>query len=222
MNKKVDQRGFTIVELLIAITVSVILSGVILGFMAGEIDQSTVATAKAALLSQAEVGLSRVNTDVRLSSNADGQNRWPDSYAPISGNAYSWASNGSTLILATAAQGPNYSILWQDASEYIPYKNNLIYFVQNGTLYKRTLAAPESGNVVKTSCPAQHASSSCPADEIILNNVSSFTVTYLDGNGNSVTPSSARSIVLQISLSEKSFGQTINKSYTTQMVFRDD
>ena len=77
MNKKVDQRGFTIVKLLIAITVSVILSGVLLGFMAGEIDQSTVATAKAALLSQAEVGLNRVNTDVRLSSNADDQNRSP-------------------------------------------------------------------------------------------------------------------------------------------------
>ena len=222
MNRKLTEGGFTLVELLIGITVSVILSGVILGFMAGEIDQSTVATAKAALLSQAEVGLGRVNIDIRLSSNADDQNRWPDSYAPVSGNAYSWTSNGTTLILATAAQGSTNNILWQDASEYIPYKNNLIYFVKNGNLYKRTLAAQVSGNATKTSCPAQYASSSCPADEIVLSNVASFAVSYLDGNGNSVTPSSARSIILNISLSEKSFGQTLNASYTTQMVFRDD
>jgi len=222
MKKPTTQSGFTLVELLIAITVSVALSGVIMGFMADEIAQSTVTSAQAALLSQAENGLARVNTDIRLSSNADDQNRWADNYPPVSGNAYSWQSNGTTLILATAAQDSSGNILWQDASKYIPYKNNSIYFVQNSTLYKRTLAAQISGNAVETSCPAQNASSTCPADEIILNNVSSFSVSYLDGNGSSVTPTNARSIVLQIALASSVFHQSINASYSTQMVFRND
>ncbi len=219
---KLRGAGFTIVELLIAITVSVVLMLAVMGFMTNEIDQSTVASAQAALLSQAGVGLNRINTDVRLSSNADANNRWPDNYPPTSGNAYSWASSSTTLILATAATDIHGNILWQDASEYIPYKNNLIYFVQNGTLYKRTLAAQVTGNVTLTSCPAAHASGTCPADEIILNNVSSFTVNYLDGNGNSVIPTNARSIDLQVSLASTSFGRPIKATYTTQMVFRDD
>ena len=222
MKKPKTQSGFTLVELLIAITVSVALSGVIMGFMADEIAQSTVSSAKAALLNQAEVGLGRVNTDVRLSSNADDQNRWADAYPPLAGNAYSWQSNGTTLILATAAQDSSGNILWQDTNNYIPYKNNLIYFVQNSTLYKRTLAAQIGSNAAETSCPAQNATSTCPADEIILNNVTSFSVSYLDGNGSSVTPTNARSIVLQIALASTKFHQSITATYSTQMVFRND
>ncbi|MGH7142460.1 MAG: PulJ/GspJ family protein [Candidatus Saccharimonadales bacterium] len=220
--KQITESGFTIVELLVSMIVSVILAGAILGYMANQIAQSTVATAKVALLNQDETGLNRINTDVRLSSNADAANRWPDPYAPTSGNEYSWTSNSTTLILATAAQNSSGAILWQDASEYIPYKNNIIYFVQNNTLYKRILAAQVSGNAVTNTCPAEDATATCPADEVILNNVSSFTVSYLDGNGDSVTPTNARSIVLQISLAATAFHQSITASYSTQMVFRDD
>jgi len=222
MIKKLGNSGFTIVELLIAITVSVVLMIAVMGFMANEIDTSTVQSAKANLLSQAENGLNRVNTDIRLSSNADTNNRWPDNYAPVAGDTYSWASNATTLILATAAQDSHGNILWQDSAEYIPYKNNLIYFVQNGTLYKRTLAAQVTGNAVTNSCPAKYATATCPADEIILSNVSSFSVSYLDGNGNAVIPTNSRSVVLQVSLASTSFGQPVKATYTTQMVYRDD
>src|SRR5581483_1667910 len=154
--------------------------------------------------------------------NADDDNRWQDSYAPVAGSPYSWQSNSTTLILATAAVSTSGNILWQDANNYIPYKNNVIYFLQNGTLYKRILAANVANNSAITSCPAAHATASCPADRVMLQNVSSFSVAYHDGNGSNVTPSNARSVVLTVALSKTEYNQALTANYTAQMVFRND
>ena len=153
MRKHPSQLGFTITELLVAIIVGTILSGAIMGFMTDELKQSTVSLAKAGLLHDAQVGLDIANNDIRLSSNADDNNRWQDNYAPVAGSPYSWQSNSTTLILATAAVDTSGNIIWQDQNDYIPYKNNIIYFLQNGTLYKRILAAGVANNsVVRKSC----------------------------------------------------------------------
>jgi prepilin-type N-terminal cleavage/methylation domain-containing protein len=220
--RKHAQSGFTVVELIIAITVSAILSLAILGFFIDEIGITSKADAKAQLLQEAQTGLDTVNKDIRLSSNADLNNRWPDNYAPTAGNQYSWTSNSTTIILATAAQDTSGNIIFQDASKYIPYKNNLIYFVQNGTLYKRILAAPETGNAALTTCPAAHVSQTCTADKDILDNVTAFSISYRDGGDNSVTPTNARSINLSVTLQQTKSNQPITVTYTSRMVFRND
>lgn len=222
MRKHPSQLGFTITELLVAIIVGTILSGAIMGFMTDELKQSTVSLAKAGLLHDAQVGLDIANNDIRLSSNADDNNRWQDNYAPVAGSPYSWQSNSTTLILATAAVDTSGNIIWQDQNDYIPYKNNIIYFLQNGTLYKRILAAGVANNSATTSCPAAYVTASCPADRIMLQNVSSFSVAYHDGNGANVTPSSARSVVLSVTLSKTEYNQALTATYTAQMVFRND
>lgn len=222
MSKRTSQLGFTITELLVAIIVGTILSGAIMGFMTDELKQSTISLAKAGLLHDAEVGLDTVANDIRLSSNADDNNRWQDANAPVASSPYSWQSNSTTLILATAAIDTSGNILWQDANNYIPYKNNVIYFLKNGTLYKRILAADIAGNSAVTSCPSASVTASCPADRVMLQNVSSFSVAYHDGNGTNVTPSSARSVVLTVTLSKTEYNQALTATYTTQMVFRND
>lgn len=222
MSKRSSQLGFTITELLVAIIVGTILSGAIMGFMTDELKQSTISLAKAGLLHDAEVGLDTTANDIRLSSNADDNNRWQDANAPVAGSPYSWQSNSTTLILATAATDTSGNIIWQDANNYIPYKNNIIYFLQNGTLYKRILAADVANNSAVTSCPASSATASCPADRIMLQNVSSFSIAYHDGNGADVVPSSARSVVLTVTLSKTEYNQALTETYTTQMVFRND
>lgn len=216
-----QQNGMTIIELLVAITVSVLLSTVIMGFVADQLRSSVIADAKEGLLTDAQNGLDKVNYDIRLSANADQNNRWADPHAPIAGNDYSWASNSSTLILATAAQDASHNILFDDQSKYITNKNNLIYFVSNGTLYRRTLASTNPANSADTTCPAASASSSCPADKVILENVTAFTVSYRDGNDNTVTPTDARSIILQITLKVRKYTQDISATYQTRMVFRN-
>lgn len=219
--KQLNQTGMTLVELLVAITVSVILSTVIMGFMADQLRTTVMANAKQNLLEDAQSGLDKVNFDIRLSANADANNRWGDPYAPVAGNNYSWASNGSTLVLATAAQDASHNILFDDQSKYITNKNNLVYFVSGGTLYKRILASDNPSNSTRTTCPSAHVSSSCPADKVILRNVTGFTISYRDGDDNTVTPTDARSVILQVTLKIRKYSEDISATYQTRMVFRN-
>ncbi|HEX7368290.1 MAG TPA: hypothetical protein VF261_01385, partial [Candidatus Saccharimonadales bacterium] len=149
-------------------------------------------------------------------------NRWQDPNAPDPTNELSWQSNSSTLILATEAQDKNGNIIFSDPLDYITEKNNNIYFVQNGTLYKRVLAAPDPNNSAVTTCPAATSSSSCPPDAVLVHNVASFSVQYYDAANASVPPSDARSIGITLQLATTEYGHTIHASYTTRMVFRND
>jgi prepilin-type N-terminal cleavage/methylation domain-containing protein len=215
------QAGFTLPELLIAMIVAVFMSAVIIGFMDNGLRANVIAQAQQQLLSNAQLGLDYAAKDIRLSANADDTNRWPDANAPNPADQYSWQSDGSTLILATAAQDASSNILFDDPSKYITAKDNHIYFVSNGTLYRRILASTISGNAAVTTCPPASASSSCPVDKTVLQNVSSFTVIYIDGSGNQVTPSNARSILLSVTLDIHKYNQDVTASYQEQMVFRN-
>jgi prepilin-type N-terminal cleavage/methylation domain-containing protein len=218
-----QQAGFTLVELIVAMLMTGILTLVVMNFMAHSLVQSTIESARAELLGEAQLTLDSANDDIRLSAAADDANRWPDAHAPNApSDPYSWDSTASTVILATAAEDSQHNILFEDASKYITYKDNLIYFVSGGILYKRTLASPEANNSAKTSCPQALASASCPADKVLLHNVTSFTVRYLNGLDQTVTPSDARSIEMSVQLQVIKYRHPITASYTTRTVFRND
>lgn len=220
---RLSRHGFTLVETMIALAVTGILVLAVMNFVLENLITSAVTTARAELLSEAESGLDNAARDIRLSANADQNNRWQDNYAPNAPtDPYSWQSNSSTVILATAAEDQSNNILFQDPLKYITQKNNIIYFQKNGTLYKRILAAPITGNKARTTCPIAVASSSCPSDREMLHNVSAFSVRYLDGNDDEVSPTDARSVELTVQLQAKKYGQNITAKYTTRMVFRND
>lgn len=217
-----NQHGVTMPELLIALVLTAILSGVIVSFMTDNIRGSTLQTAKAELLSDAHAGLNTTANDIRLSTQADINNRWQDAHAPNAPiNLFSWQSNGSTLVLATPAEDTNGNIIFDDQLNYISAKNNKIYYVKDGTLYRRILAAPEDDNKAKTTCPSSQASSDCPADKAVLQNVTDFTVKYFNEQNQQVAPADARSIELSITLSKVLYGEDVHASYTTRMVFRN-
>ncbi len=219
---KLDQRGLTLVELGIALMLTAAMSGIIISFAVDKQQQSSQQTIQNDLLSNAETGLNTVANDIRLSARADDNNRWQDVNAPgAPSNQLSWQSGSSTLVLAIAAQDSSHNILFDDAHDYVTTKDNYIYFVTNHTLYKRILAAPKTGNRLKTSCPASSATSSCPADRVILQNVSSFTVQYYDGDNQTVTPSNARSVQLGVQMLVHKYRQDFTTKYTTRMVFRN-
>lgn len=216
-------NGFTLVELMIVMSVTAIMTMVVMNFMADNLVASTVENARADLLHEEQSALDLATYDIRLSAAADDNNRWQDNYAPgAPGNLYSWSSNSSTLILATAAQDIHNNILFADANNYITNKDNYIYFVKNGTLYKRILPAPVANNSALQTCPKASATSSCPPDKELLHNVTTFTVKYYDGQNNQVTPSDARSIELTVALQTKKYGHVISANYTTRTVFRND
>jgi type II secretory pathway component PulJ len=216
------QTGFTIVEVLISLSVTGLIMFVVADFMINNILQSSLADARYTQAREVEQSLDIVSKDIRLSANADDNNRWPDPYAPDGNNPFSWTSNSSTLVLATAAEDASGNIIFSDAKNYVTEKNNIIYFVKNGTLYKRVLASPVGGNTAKTTCPAAAATAQCPADKELLHNITVFSFNYLDGQNNNVSPTDARAIQAQVTVSKDIFKHDVNTSYTTRMVFRND
>jgi prepilin-type N-terminal cleavage/methylation domain-containing protein len=215
--------GFTLVELLITLAVISILSLGLATFIATWLQTSSLAQARSNLLSNAETALDTINTDIQLSGSADLNNRWPDDNAPNAPtDQFSWKSDGSTLVLAKIAVDGSNNAIFSDPAKYITQKDNEIYYLSGQTLYRRTIASPDSNDAAKTTCPPAEASASCPADKTIATGVSNFSVGYYDANENSVSPSNARSIQLSITLTSTASGHTISASYNTRMVFRND
>lgn len=218
-----DERGLTLIELSIALTITAVLATIVIGFSVDKLQQSTIQQTQYQLLTNAETGLGTIANDIRIANAADDNNRYQDPYSPgAPTNELSWASNSNTVVLAIAATDSNRNILWQDAHDYISYKNNVIYYLNGTTIYRRVLADSVSGNASKTTCPPANATASCPADGDILDNVSSFSVQYYNSQNQQVDPASARSIQLSVNLLVHEYGQNITSTYTTRMVFRND
>jgi len=220
MSRQKNQKGFTVVEVAISVVVAGILMSLIFAFMTNSLVQYSNDTNRANLLNSAQTGFEVITNDIRLSANADTNNRWSDNYAP--GSAFGWASDSDTLVLATATEDTDKNIIFADPANYISQKNNVVYFLGNGTLYRRVLAAPDVNNSAKTNCPAAQASASCPADKKILENIQEFQVRYIDEQNVEVDPSEARAIELYAKLQKKTFSEPVTVDYTTRMVFRND
>jgi type II secretory pathway component PulJ len=218
--KRLDSGGYTLIEVTIALVVTGVLIFSILNFTTNTLVQFSESEARSNFLSGAQTALDIANNDIRLSASADENNRWEDSNAP--GGVYGWQSDSDTLVLATAVEDNNGDIIFADPSEYISEKNNVVYFISNGALYKRVIAAPIANNSAITTCPAAEATSSCPADKKLLEDVSNFSVKYIDGVGDEVAPTSARSVELTVDLYTEEFSRPISVNYTTGMVFRND
>jgi prepilin-type N-terminal cleavage/methylation domain-containing protein len=218
-----NQRGYSLVELMIATALTSFLLVLIVGFMTNALVTNNTDIARADVLRDAQLALDVITRDVRLSSNADTANRWQDTYAPNApANKLSWSSGANTLVLATSAENGSNTILFEDALHYIPYKNNNIYFVSNGVLYKRTLAAPVTGTSALTTCPAANATASCPADRILAKNVTTFSLRYLNDENIVVNANDAESIEITLGTQINKYGKVLSASYTTRSVFRNE
>ena len=221
ITSKRNQKGFTLVELIVVMTVVSILSITVTNFIVDWTKSSTLAEARSSLLTSAETSMDTITNDIMLSGSVEQNNRWPDANGP-SGNQYGWTSNSSTLVLAKVATNSTDTIIFSDPAEYITQKDDIIYFLSGTTLYRRTLASTSTGDEAVTTCPSSDATSTCPADMVVATGVSSFTLAYYDDNGAATDTSSARSVQVGLTLSSKIDSQTINASYSTRMVFRNE
>lgn len=223
--KNSKQSGFTIIEMLIATTVASALLILIMNFMANTLVSNSVESARSDLLREAQLTLDSMGREIRLSANVDESNRWEDVNSPdaVATNGYGWESDADTLILAISAVDEDNAIIFSDATHYITYKNNSVYYIENNTLYKRTIAGDTvPDNTAETSCPAALANDTCRPDVKLAENVDSFSVKYLDSLNNEVSPPQARSVELTLNLSTEKYDRTINANYTTRTVFRNE
>lgn len=216
-----QQRGFTVIELVITITLVSILSLVLANFIADWLQTSSTTQARTKLLANAQSALDNITGDIQLSGNADQTNRWADANGP-GGNQYGWQSNSSTLVLARIATTKQNVVIYSDPANYITEKDNIIYYVTNKTLYRRVLKDDDPTTAAVTTCPPASATGSCPADRAIAKDVTAFSATYYDAEDTVVTPTDARAVQLAITLSYGVGGRTVTANYATRMVFRND
>ncbi len=217
-----NQSGFTLTEMIVAITISAIMIIIVMSFMTNTIVKNSIEMARSDLLQEAQLSIDLISKDIRLSASVDDVNRWPDNNAPDTADSYSWVANDSVLILATAAEDGDHNVIFEDALHYITYKNNNIYYVENNTLYKRTLAAPIIDNLTKTSCPSALADAACPEDKRLIEGVTSFSLRYLNSLDIEVDPAEARSVEVSISVVKEKYNQQIEADYITRSVFRNE
>ena len=218
---KLNQKGLTLIELIVVMLVMSILAIMMANFIANWLQSETNTQKRADLLTNAQNALDTITEDIRMSGSVDANNRWPDANGP-SGNQFGWASGSQTLILAKTAVTSGNTVIFSDPSNYITQKDNAIYYLSGTTLYRRILESTDASDAATTTCPPSAATSSCPADKTIATGVKTFTATYYNADNAVVTPANARSVQLAITLTTKQNTQTISASYSTRMVFRND
>lgn len=199
-----DERGFTLIELVSTIAASALFVALILYFGISYWRYTAL------LESDLDTFVSRLNAQdfiresVGTTTGLINQNSIPDPNAnnpdPIEGSNY-WIKEhsipGNIPIGATGTTTPllYYKRISTDSANSVimngtlPFEDEYILYL-NGTnkqLLLRTLANPNAvNNRLKTSCPPSIASSTCPADKTLLENISSIDVTYYSRSGNTI------------------------------------
>jgi prepilin-type N-terminal cleavage/methylation domain-containing protein len=201
----VDERGVTIVELLVVIAVSSVLMGIMSGFALNYWSNSvTLSNDQSTLVSRLNAG-DYLREALNASSGLIDQNDLPDAHTlnadPSDITGTHWvvihAIPGTIAVGASNTYTPVFyfnrpsidtskNVILNGA---IPYEDDVVIYM-NGTtkqLLARTIANPYApNNGTLTSCPPSVATTSCPADTVISDDVSSVTMRYFTRSGNPV------------------------------------
>ncbi len=200
-----NEQGFTLPELISSLIITSLFVAVIMSFMFGywkysallEADLDTLVTR----LNAGDVLRDLIGTSAGLvtqNSIADSHTNNPD---PANASNNYWlpihAIPGSTSIGAGGTTTPlvyfrRFSTNTSGAyimNGTLPYEDEYVLYL-NGTtkqLLLRSLANPSaSGNRLKTSCPSNVATASCPADRIIASDLASVSMRYFSRTGNTI------------------------------------
>lgn len=219
-------NGFTLVEMLIIAPIVILAIGAFIAMMVSMTGEVIATRSENVTAYDTQNALDTIEQDVKLSgaflANNDFALQSPQGYTDSSGttasfeNANTDATRGTMLILRSFTTDknpldPTRGIVYTnqpaascDASVVTtnqPFTQNIVYFVKNNTLWRRTLI--EQGASTPTLCSTPWQLPSCTPgvtrgsyckvdDERLLDNVSSFTVQYFD-NPSDTTPDAAAS-----------------------------
>jgi len=143
-----------------------------------------------------------------------------DSHAPAGG--WNTGNENFVIIIAVPAvdSSNNYII---DTATGSPYNNELVYFKQANTLYRRKLAHPGAvNNTMKTTCPASSVSSTCTADTKLIEHVEDMSFTLFDQDDNTTAdPLLARSVNVELTMKRDTFGAPLTLDNSIRVTLRN-
>lgn len=241
--------GFTLVELLVISPVLILMVTVMVGLLVNLTSDNLLSNGNIDIAADVNTALGEIEDDVTLSPRylTTKDTAFSDPYGPDnSGAAWSYKGSSATsrvLITRTYAtdtspkdpsKKPVYISQYGCEDAVLPsnpvLETNVIYFVRNGTLYRRTLT-----DTSQTLCNPQWQRQTCPPeiaspqvickahDSILLTGVTDFTVQYYTNSGdtapidayNSTDPAilnSAKTIVISTTSSRIVAGETLSHS----------
>lgn len=218
-----NQRGYTLLELMVAAAILGILSLVITVFYANQLVNYARNDSLIFLQSNTKQAMEAMTTSVRQAQQVEDQNRNTDPNR--SGGWVTSAGSPATLVLAVPATDSSDNLLYYDSLHNTLVTNDVIFYYNSSdkAIYRRTIAAPVTGNSAVTTCPPASATPSCPADERVVADVASLSLAFLTNTGTATTiPSTASSLQLTLKQSRTVFGQTYTSSLASQVTLRNN
>lgn len=198
---RTNQRGFTIPELLIMMIVTAILTTLVITFALNfwsstatlENDSTTLATrlnVGDALREQLNAAIGLINQNSIVDSNAEVVD-------PVAGSGY-WLTLHAVPETITMPSSGYAALMYFNAPSVTtsknfimngaqPYQDEFVLYLDGSTkqLKLRTLVNPgATGDELKTSCPAPLATTSCPADRVLADSITSIDTVYYSRSGN--------------------------------------
>ncbi len=220
LSKLKSEMGFTLVELTVAVSVMAIIGVVFIGMISNYFVVITRNNELAEMTINSQNLLRTTVENIRFGDGVRQTNLITDSNSPSGG----WNTSNSNFVIIIAVpaltSGHAYII---DASTGSPYMNELIYYRNGTTLMERDLANPSAtGNRIKTTCPANLATSSCPADRLLATYVSAMTFTLYDQNAVLTTiPADARSVAISLTMQRNAPGQPLTVNNSIRVTLRN-
>jgi len=219
-SRKLDQAGYTLVEVVVVVTVLAIVGIAFIGSVSNYFVVITRNNELSELTVSSQNLLRTTVENIRFGDGVRQTNQITDANGPSGG----WSTSVSNFVIILAVPAldtsRNYII---DPSTGSPYMNELVYYKSGTTLLERKLANPSAtGNTLVTTCPANLASSSCPADTQLAQYVNTMTFTMYDqDNVSTATASAARSIKVSLNMQRNAPGHPLNLTTNTQVTLRN-
>lgn len=215
-----QQAGFTLVELVLSITIMTLMMTAIIGVSTYYFAQITRNAVMTDMTVDSQNLLRTTVENLRDGAGVRQTNTISDPNAPAGG----WTTSNTNFIIVLAVPATdsshNYII---DPDTGNPYNNELVYFKSGSTLMERVLANPAAtGNTLQTTCPTSLATDSCRPDKFLTENVDSMVFTLYDqDNALTSNPLLARSVKIDLNLSKHTFGGIVSFANSIRVTLRN-
>jgi prepilin-type N-terminal cleavage/methylation domain-containing protein len=218
--KSLDEKGFTLIELVIGVGIMGIIAVTLLGTLTYYFANMTRNNHFIEMTVNSQNFLRVTVEELRYGAGVRQSNTVTDAHEPSGG--WDTSNDSFVIIIAVPAIDSDREYIIDPLTGY-PYNNELVYFRQGDLLYKRTLANPDaSGNTLTTSCPAASANASCPADKLLLEDLDEIEFTLYDQDNTQTTNALlARSVKIDLTLTRDSFGQPQSLDNTIRTTLRN-
>jgi prepilin-type N-terminal cleavage/methylation domain-containing protein len=214
-----SEKGFTVVELLIAISVASIASVLMMYafvFMYGGLLKEQ---ARSQMVLESQVFLRRMVEDVRIANQILTTNSLPDNYEPSNGWITSDPAN--IIVITQPVIDADKNFIYDGATGY-PYQNEIIYHGSESNMFRRTLANGSAlNNAANTTCPVGTAA--CQPDIQLSSRLQNMQFVFYDINDEVTTiPENARSVELTVNLADRIYGQNLEVRNKTRVTLRNE